>query len=360
MIRMGNTTIEWTWQRLPGGGLIIEGRTVNGWSGCTKVILPSGKPDPQCMHCYAEREEDKRRGRSRWGRGNPRTLFKSWSANMRKWNEEAKKLGVAPFVFGHSLSDWADEEVPDAWRDAIMDVAEKCTNLVMLWLTKRVEYAAEYWHRRYPTGIPDNFYFGFSAGNVEGFLTRAKWASIVPAAVKFVSIEPYVEPFAELLRMNVKRPEGWAGGWRPLVDWVLTGGETDTFERIASRIVHSSHYEDVIDVAHEAGLWGHFKQWGNLAPLTQSLGGVVPVRIAGVTRSGIHIVDMRIEGRAVEGPDIVSGRVTVEQLKEAFGIAPDDDLEIHGFLGGPQGKHAHGRMLNGREVHEHPPARLIA
>lgn len=311
---MAQTTIEWTSQRL-ADGRIVAGYTLNGWSGCTKVILPSGKPDAQCVFCYAEREEDKRRGRSRWGKGNPRTLFKGWRANLRRWNEEAKKDGVHPFVFGHSLSDWADREVPDSWRDEVMSLAEVNDQLIYLWLTKRVDYAAEYFARRYPSGLPDHFRFGFSAGSPEAFAVRNKDAVHVDAAVRFVSIEPYIDPFAPLL------DEALAAGQ---LQWVLSGGETGSFDQIAPRVAHSEWYRELRDVCVAYKVPFHFKQWGNLAPLTQSQAGVTPQLQVGVTPFGTRSRNF------------------------------DAGYEIHGFLGGSTGKHAHGRRLDGVEWNQHP------
>ncbi len=202
---MGSSAIEWVTQILPDGRE-VGGFTLNSWSGCTKVILDSGKPDPQCVFCYAEREEDKRRHRVQWGKGNPRTQFKGWRYAMRKWNDAAKKEGVFPYVFAQSLSDWADEEVPDAWRDELFGLAEKNDHLTYLFLTKRVRYAAEYWARRYPSGLPDHFAFGFSAGNLESFLSRAGYANDISAAMKFMSVEPYAQPIVDALRPMLVRP----------------------------------------------------------------------------------------------------------------------------------------------------------
>jgi len=332
---MAQTTIEWTSQHLPDGR-IVPGYTLNAWSGCTKVILPSGQPDPQCVFCYAEREEDKRRGRSKWGKGNPRTMFKSWRDNLRKWDALARKEGVYPFVFAHPLSDWADHEaqVPDAWRDEEFALVEKYDHLTYLFLTKRVDYAAEYLSRRYPNGIPDHIWFGYSAGNREALQYRSRDAQHVKASHIFVSAEPLVENIADDLDALL------LSGMR--LDWFLTGGETGSFEQIAPRIAHSQWYRDAFGVVHRHRKPKHFKQWGNLAPIDQSECGVIPAQGAVVTRLG-------------ERAHLTSG--TMPAFLDGLVLA-GEPAELHGFLGGSQGKHAHGRRLYGEEYHEHPEVRV--
>ncbi len=326
---MGETSIEWTTQRLPDGR-VVTGYSANAWTGCTKVILPSGKPDRQCVPCYAERTEDHQRHRVQWGKGRPRTPFKSWRDNLRKWNAQAIRDGVYPFVFIQSLSDWADMEVPGAWRDDLFSVAEKCSHLTMLFLTKRVAYAAEYLYRRYPDGLPEHFWFGFSAGEPESLRLRLAEAQHVKAVRIFMSAEPYAEDFAGDLDFML--------GIGNRLDWGLTGGTTDEYSKLAPYITHSDVYRRFLQVLDRYRIPRHFKQWGNMAPLDQSQAGVIPSRSAYVSRGG-----MRKIGE------------TSALVHEALSLG--DGTEVHGFLFGPAGKHAHGRMLDGRTYDEHPEVR---
>lgn len=327
---MGDTTIEWTRQLLPDGRIVL-GKSANAWSGCTKVLLRSGKPDKQCVPCYAERTEDKQRHRVQWGKGRPRTPFKSWRDNLRKWNAQAIRDGVYPFVFIQSLSDWADQEVEDAWRDDLMAHAEKNDHLTYLFLTKRVDYAAEYLHRRYRGALPEHFWFGFSAGQPESLKIRLAEAQHVPATKIFMSAEPYADDFARDLDIMLGQ------GMR--LDWGLTGGTTDEYEKVAKTVTHSSVYRNFLTVLARYKIPRHFKQWGNLAPLGQSQAGVIPSRGVLVNRN--H--------------DRKLGDVIDLQLEQLAGDT--EGAEIHGFLFGPAGKHAHGRMLDGRTYDEHPEVR---
>lgn len=76
-----NTSIEWATH------------TFNPWIGCTKVSAG-------CANCYAEADQDKRRGRVKWGKGNPRsrTSASYWQQPI-KWNREAAATNARPRVF---------------------------------------------------------------------------------------------------------------------------------------------------------------------------------------------------------------------------------------------------------------------
>ncbi|HEX8851243.1 MAG TPA: DUF5131 family protein [Gemmatimonadaceae bacterium] len=341
------TSIEWTVQRLPDGRVVI-GSTTNGWSGCTKHLLPSGKVDPECVPCYAEREEDARRGRSQWGKGKPRTQFKTWKKTLAKLNEAAKRQGVYPFNFISSLSDWADQDamVPEAWRDELVDAALAADHMTHLFLTKRAVEGAAYMMRRFPNGLPPHFWFGVSAGEPEGLRWRLEAAQRVKADVLFISMEPLAEDCAEHLDAMLR------SGLR--LDWLLTGGPSGPFDDMTypsgKRVVgawrsvaHSSWYAGVLDVAGAYGVRRHLKQWGNFAPLDQSQAGVMPTRGVRVSRGG-------------ERELVKDGLVA----RDVWTDTDSSNWEFHGFLGGSNGKHAHGRMLNGVTYDEHPAVRYDA
>lgn len=337
--------IEWLTQRLPDGR-IVKGSTTNGWSGCTKHLLPSGEVDPECVPCYAEREEDARRGRSQWGKGKPRTKFKSGLVTLRKLNRQAAANGVYPFNFIESLSDWADQEVDEAWRDELVDAALAAGHMTHLFLTKRAEEGAAYMLQRFDRGLPEHFWFGVSAGNREGLRWRLEAAQRVAGSARiFVSMEPLAEDCAdtldELLRSGMR------------LDWLLTGGPSGPFDdttigvkRVAGAwrsVVHSSWYEGLMAVAARYGVKRHFKQFGNFAPLAMSQSGVTPTRGVRVSLSG-------------ERELVKDGLVA----RDVWTDTDSAEWEFHGYLGGTNGKHAHGRMLGGRTYDEHAAVRCDA
>lgn len=77
----------------------------NPWAGCSKV-------SPACANCYAE-SWAKRSGYVEWGPGKPRrrTSDENW-VSMLKLEQRAAQTGERPRVFGGSLMDWLDPEVP--------------------------------------------------------------------------------------------------------------------------------------------------------------------------------------------------------------------------------------------------------
>lgn len=104
-----NTKIEWTWRTRPDGSA-IPGYTFNPWIGCSKIA-------PGCAHCYAEREQDQRYGRAKWGPNGTRTkTTETYWQQPLKWNREAEADGFRRAVFCASLAD-----VFEDWHGPIRD-----------------------------------------------------------------------------------------------------------------------------------------------------------------------------------------------------------------------------------------------
>lgn len=105
--------------------------TFNPWIGCTQV-------SPGCAFCYAELLMDKRYGRVKWGKGQPRsrTSVKNWS-QVYRWDQEAKRTGERTLVFCASLADWLDDEVPIEWLADLLTLIHATPHLTWLLLTKR-------------------------------------------------------------------------------------------------------------------------------------------------------------------------------------------------------------------------------
>src|SRR3990167_8572629 len=102
--------------------------TFNPWKICTPV-------GPGCDHCYAA-ALSKRYGWGEYALGVPRQ--RTAAANWRKpltWQRHAERgflpdgktphHGRRPRVFCASLSDWLDNEAPDAWRHDLVDLIGK-------------------------------------------------------------------------------------------------------------------------------------------------------------------------------------------------------------------------------------------
>jgi len=247
--------------------------TLNWWIGCTVY-------SPECNNCYAREQDRKRFSKTlggatkeqpipHWGKGAPRHLTDaSRDGTLLRWNKQpfvcsgcgkASKGPITedhPFhgneacwcdgrserrrVFIGSLMDWADQEVPDSWRDALFTEAEKATDLTLMFLTKRAQNAHRYLTARYPDGCPDHFWIGMSW--MQDRPEDIQWLLKIQAAIRFLSVEPMLGPVGlanwlwrlpEPICSNCPKNADCECGYRtakenglPSIDWVILGGES--------------------------------------------------------------------------------------------------------------------------------------
>jgi protein gp37 len=264
--------------------------TFNPWIGCTKI-------SPACDHCYAERDFDLRRHVVQWGAGQARkrTAFSTWAA-PRHWNARAHCAGVRPRVFCASLADVFDNEVPVQWRRDLFDLIAATPNLDWLLLTKRIgnaktmmadalhlNPAAQAEGRIWP--LP-NVWLGATICNQDEADRDIPKLLDVPAAVRFVSIEPMLGPI-DLTDIVVRHGGGTEDHFSALydadddeadtasyIDWVIVGGESGPH----ARPMHPHWARDLRDQCAAAGVPFMFKQWGEFGPTPDdwrlSIGGV--------------------------------------------------------------------------------------
>lgn len=201
--------------------------TFNPWLGCTKV-------GPGCDGCYAEALMDRRMGRVKWGAGEKRqrTSEAYWRQPLA-WDRKARESGQPWRVFCASLADVFDNEVPRAWRAELFDIILKTPHLTWMLLTKRIGNAPKDFIGLYrgTRGWPSNVWLGATVVNQEEADRDIPKLLQVPAAVRFLSIEPMLGPI-DLSGFTTKVERGMrvADGWhdvRPGIDWVIVGGESD-------------------------------------------------------------------------------------------------------------------------------------
>lgn len=220
-----NSKIEWT------------DHTYNAWRGCTKVSAG-------CDHCYAEKLSKRNPAvLGEWGPGAKRALSAdSYRDQPYKWNREAKAAGERRRVFALSLGDWLDDEVPLSWLFGLLSDATDTDALDWLLLTKRPqnwrprleqmcsEVASPEWATRWLDGEPPlNFWIGASAENQAAADERLPILRQIPAAVRFVSVEPLIESVDLAAHLYGDEEHGGTGqciGWTPPIDWVIVGGES--------------------------------------------------------------------------------------------------------------------------------------
>ena len=222
------TAIQWT------------DATWNPVSGCSKV-------SPGCKNCYAERD---------WARlsrnpklknyfGRPFTEVRCHPERLEqplRWKKPRK-------IFVNSMSDLFHEEVPDEFIDRVFGAMAREPRHTYQILTKRPmrmrEYLANHevgarwawapmtshvrlaivdpgvavgWTRN---GLP-NVWLGVSVENQQMADERIPMLLDTPAAVRFLSLEPLLEP----VNLEWEWFDKTIAGYDRVIDWVIVGGES--------------------------------------------------------------------------------------------------------------------------------------
>lgn len=210
--------------------------TFNPWIGCTRV-------SPGCDHCYAARDNERRKWVSAWGAERRRT--KTWGDPV-KWNRKAVEAGYKPRIFCASLADVFDNEVPQEWREDLWQLFRGTPNLRWIVLTKRIGNVLKMVPADWPfahVGI-----MATMVNQLEYDRDRLKLSS-VPAPWRGISAEPL------LGRIILDHKDAKAN-----LDWVITGGESGP----GYRPLDMDAVRYLRDQCHELGITFHHKQNGGV------------------------------------------------------------------------------------------------
>jgi protein gp37 len=220
------TKIEWT------------DHTFNPWWGCQRV-------SPGCEHCYAEAFA-KRTGSAVWGPTAPRRFFgdKHWAEPL-KWNAAAAKEGVRRRVFCASMAD-AFEDRPELVepRSRLWALTTETSHLDWLPLTKRPENILDMVPERWRSGFPPNIWMGTTVEDVKR-KERIDHLRRVPAAVRFLSIEPQIEDLGAIDLTGIH--------------WVIVGGESGG----GARPFDLAWARSLVEQCRAAGVAVFVKQFGD-------------------------------------------------------------------------------------------------
>jgi protein gp37 len=223
--------------------------TMNFWIGCTRV-------SPGCDHCYAERQEDHRLHRVRWG-DNPRyrTSPTNWKAPFG-WNAKAAAALEQRRVFTLSLGDFWDNQVDPAWRADAFNVIRQCDSLDWLILTKRPQNIRKMLPPDWGAGWA-HVWLGVTVENMAEARRRIPLLLRVPATCHFLSCEPLLEP----LDLRSWLDKG--------IDWVICGGESGP----GRRFMEPNWARDLRDQCAAADTAFHLKQMtgGHREPIPDDL-----------------------------------------------------------------------------------------
>lgn len=343
---MAKTSIEWT--RGPNGE---QGFSFNPWTGCTKV-------GPGCDHCYAEGWA-KRSGIVRWGPGaeRRRTSEANWRLPV-KWNAEAERLGVRYRVFCASLADVFDNEVPVEWRADLFDLIARTPNLDWLLVTKRIGNVERMvmdalrtmfvrTNQEPPPWPWANVWLGITVVNQAEADRDIPKLLKIPAAVRFLSMEPLLGPVQIALWLD-SLPA--VVDQRPRLDWVIVGGESGP----GARPMHPQWARDIRDQCEAAGVPMMLKQWGEWKPISQmdesEHGGLYKSCVIAKPHENQSNLD-----------DIYGRRCTVPSTVLHANGSTHDITEPMAFMQGTEamqifrvGKKAAGRQLDGVQHDGYP------
>jgi len=210
------SSIEWT------------DSTWNPVTGCTKV-------SPGCKLCYAERMAKRLQGmgQPRYRNGFATTLQEDLLEVPLGWAKPRR-------VFVNSMSDLFHEAVPETFIAQVFSVMERASQHVFQVLTKRADRLASLapalpW--------PSNVWMGVSVESAD-YTWRIARLRRVPAAVRFLSVEPLLGPIRRLPLQGI--------------DWVIVGGESGP----GARPMDLEWARSIRDRCLSAGVPFFFKQWG--------------------------------------------------------------------------------------------------
>ena len=244
--------------------------TWNPIIGCSKVSLG-------CDNCYAEKMATRLAAIAikhvRPGLEYPKVIF------GRKWNGQTHLVESAlekPFkwkkprtIFVCSMGDLFHESVPFEWIDKVIDVITECPQHTFLLLTKRPEVLKQYSEYNMDEAIP-NIWLGVTAENQEQADKRIPILLNIPAAKRFVSIEPMLGPI-DLQKRIIVTGAGMkiynSFSWIEKLDWIICGGESGS----GARPIHPAWVRSLQGQCKEADIPFMFKQWGEWHPNHHSI-----------------------------------------------------------------------------------------
>ena len=331
--------------------------TFNAWRGCEKV-------SPGCDHCYAEALSRRNPAAlGEWGPDGNRVIgaLDYWDLPL-KWARDAAAAGERRRVFALSLGDWLEDrpELLES-RLRLLDLVRRTADhLDWLLLTKRPQNFYRVvsdtatnvlgncdewdetlaWIADWIIGKPPaNVWLGVSAEDQERWDLRWPVLAELPAAVRFVSIEPLLGPLAPSCLCEkcgglisgdpLACPNCGRHVWGIRPDWIIVGGESGH----GARPMHPQWPRRIREWCELHGTAFFFKQWGEWATFYD---------------------------RDADDPDwrnVPAESSTVQRINLAGGQGFHGDRVVYLRR---VGKKAAGRELDGRTWDQFPEVRNVA
>lgn len=223
------STIEWT------------EATWNPTTGCNRVSVG-------CDNCYALAlaKRLKAMGQPKYQRdGDPATSGPGFGLTIHeaalsiplRWRRPRR-------VFVNSMSDLFHEEVPEEFIGQVIETMRATPQHTYQLLTKRSQRLARIAEQ---FDWPPNVWLGVTIES-DRYTFRARHLRKVPAAVRFLSVEPMLGPVPSLDLTDIH--------------WVIAGGESGS----RARPVDVEWLRELRDQCVETGVPFFFKQWGGRTP----------------------------------------------------------------------------------------------
>jgi len=210
--------------------------TFNPWWGCSKISAG-------CDHCYAE-TLDRRTGGNHWGANKtPRILSDAYWRKPIRWQKAAEESGTRRRVFCGSMCDWTDKNAPTGQRARLWDLIRSTPTLDWQLLTKRAPRISKCLTPDWGDGYR-NVWLGVTVENRRQGLPRIDELRGIPAAIRFLSIEPLLEDLGALDLDGI--------------DWVIVGGESGP----QARLMQPAWIESIKRQCDAQNVPLFFKQWG--------------------------------------------------------------------------------------------------
>jgi len=212
------TSIEWTES------------TWNPVTGCSKISAG-------CANCYAERMARRLKavGVPNYANGFKVTLHEELLTLPLKWHKPK-------IIFVNSMSDLFHEKIPDDFILRIFDVMNRASWHRFQILTKRSDRLS-----RMSPDLPwaDNIWMGVTVEDRKCAF-RIEHLRKTRASIKFISMEPLLEPVAELDLIGI--------------DWVIVGGESGP----GARPLNEDWVMNIKGKCQTSNIPFFFKQWGGV------------------------------------------------------------------------------------------------
>ena len=263
---MSTSKIEWLKNKTGG-----QGSTWNPITGCTPA-------SEGCQNCYGLRMAQRLKGRYGYPADDP---FKI-TIHKDKYDIPFK-LKRPQRIFVCSMGDLFHDDVPFQEILTIFDIMYQCPQHTFMVLTKRparmLEFCSKYGLMPVIKNLgltgsgetwPGNVWCGVSAENQERLNERIPILLKIPAAIKFLSIEPLLGPIDLSTRWcNLDSSDHECQILLDHLNWIIVGGESGP----NARIMHPEWVKKIRDDCINKKIPFFFKSWGQWIPHELAHGG---------------------------------------------------------------------------------------